>query len=214
MFEPPRDGPAMWEIGIPDRSAAEFYVPDPNPNYVNRLFINHPDRFRQYGLWERYAELYPDRDLVYTIGESNYATDWFYAQVTRRSDGDTYQPTTWQIRFSLDAVPPNSTYKFRVALASSANAELQVRFNDEARAVPHFTTGLIGRDNAIARHGIRGLYFLFSVDVRGAWLVRGTNTIYLKQPRNQSPFQGVMYDYLRLEGPCVVPAANSGPKAN
>ena len=90
----------------------------------------------------------------------------------------------------------------------------QVRFNDEARAVPHFTTGLIGRDNAIARHGIRGLYFLFSVDVRGAWLVRGTNTIYLKQPRNQSPFQGVMYDYLRLEGPCVVPAANSSPKAN
>ncbi|VAI86945.1 unnamed protein product [Triticum turgidum subsp. durum] len=214
VFEPPRDGPTMWEIGIPDRSAAEFYVPDPNPNYVNRLFINHPDRFRQYGLWERYAELYPDRDLVYTIGESNYATDWFYAQVTRRSDGDTYQPTTWQIRFSLDAVPPNSTYKFRVALASSANAELQVRFNDEARAVPHFTTGLIGRDNAIARHGIRGLYFLFSVDVRGAWLVRGTNTIYLKQPRNQSPFQGVMYDYLRLEGPCVVPAANSSPKAN
>ncbi|KAF7095679.1 hypothetical protein CFC21_097793 [Triticum aestivum] len=214
VFEPPRDGPTMWEIGIPDRSAAEFYVPDPNPNYVNRLFINHPDRFRQYGLWERYAELYPDRDLVYTIGESNYSTDWFYAQVTRRSDGDTYQPTTWQIRFSLDAVPPNSTYKFRVALASSANAELQVRFNDEARAVPHFTTGLIGRDNAIARHGIHGLYWLFNVGVSGAWLVRGINTIYLKQPRNQSPFQGVMYDYLRLEGPCAVPAANSGPKAN
>lgn len=44
VYEPPRDGPTLWEIGIPDRSAAEFYVPDPNPRYVNKLFINHPDR--------------------------------------------------------------------------------------------------------------------------------------------------------------------------
>lgn len=28
------------------------------------------------------------------------------------------------------------------------------------------------------------------------------------------PVPGVMYDYLRLEGPCVVPAANSSPEAN
>lgn len=44
VYEPPRAGPTLWEIGIPDRTAAEFYVPDPNPNYVNRLYINHPDR--------------------------------------------------------------------------------------------------------------------------------------------------------------------------
>lgn len=44
VYAPPRDGPTLWEIGIPDRTAAEFYVPDPDPNYVNRLFINHPDR--------------------------------------------------------------------------------------------------------------------------------------------------------------------------
>uniref|UniRef100_A0A0E0QM78 rhamnogalacturonan endolyase n=1 Tax=Oryza rufipogon TaxID=4529 RepID=A0A0E0QM78_ORYRU len=201
VYEPPRDGPTMWEIGIPDRSASEFYVPDPNPNYVNRLYINHPDRFRQYGLWERYAELYPDSDLVYTIGQSDYTTDWFFAQVNRRTDQSTYQPTTWQIKFNLDSVSPNSTYKFRVALASSANAELQVRFNNQDRTAPHFTTGLIGKDNTIARHGIHALYWLFNIDVSGAWLVQGMNTIYLKQPRNQSPFQGLMYDYLRMEGP-------------
>lgn len=40
-------------------------------------------RFRQYGLWERYADLYPDEDLVYTIGVSDYKKDWFFAQVTR-----------------------------------------------------------------------------------------------------------------------------------
>lgn len=41
------------------------------------------DRFRQYGLWTRYTDLYPDSDLVYTIGTSDYSKDWFYAQVPR-----------------------------------------------------------------------------------------------------------------------------------
>lgn len=44
VYEPPRDGPTLWEIGIPDRSAAEFYVPDPDPKYINKLYVNHPDR--------------------------------------------------------------------------------------------------------------------------------------------------------------------------
>lgn len=45
VYEPPRHGPTLWEIGIPDRSAAEFYVPDPNPKYINKLYLNHSDRF-------------------------------------------------------------------------------------------------------------------------------------------------------------------------
>ena len=44
VFEPPRDGPILWEIGIPDRSSAEFFVPDPDPKLVNKLCIKH-DRF-------------------------------------------------------------------------------------------------------------------------------------------------------------------------
>lgn len=44
VYEPPRDGPTLWEVGIPDRSAAEFYVPDPEPQHCNKLFVNHPDR--------------------------------------------------------------------------------------------------------------------------------------------------------------------------
>ncbi|KAK6938055.1 Rhamnogalacturonan lyase, domain II, partial [Dillenia turbinata] len=44
VFEPPRAGPTLWEIGIPDRSAAEFFVPDPNPMYINKLYVNHPDK--------------------------------------------------------------------------------------------------------------------------------------------------------------------------
>ncbi|XP_057434888.1 probable rhamnogalacturonate lyase B isoform X2 [Lotus japonicus] len=201
VYEPPRDGPTLWEIGIPDRSAAEFYVPDPNPKYINKLYVNHPDKFRQYGLWERYAELYPDKDLIYTVGVSDYTKDWFFAQVTRKKDDNTYQGTTWQIKFKLDNVNKSSIYKLRVALASATFSELQVRVNDPKANRPLFSSGLIGRDNSIARHGIHGLYWLYNVDIPGTRLVEGDNTIFLTQTRGNGPFQAIMYDYIRLEGP-------------
>ena len=45
VYEPPRYGPTLWDIGIPDRSAAEFFVPNPNPQYVNKLFCDQPQKF-------------------------------------------------------------------------------------------------------------------------------------------------------------------------
>ncbi|CAL9167744.1 unnamed protein product [Musa hybrid cultivar] len=201
VYEPPRDGPTLWEIGIPDRSAAEFFIPKPNPIYVNKLYVNHPDRFRQYGLWERYADLYPDSDLIYSVDESDYKIDWFFAHVTRKTGENSYQATTWQIKFQVDYVNQTGAYKLRVALASATISELQVRFNDATVNPPHFTTRLIGRDNSIARHGIHGLYWLFNIDVQSTWLIQGDNTIYLTQTKSASPFQGIMYDYIRMEGP-------------
>ncbi|KAK1395986.1 Rhamnogalacturonan endolyase [Heracleum sosnowskyi] len=176
VYEPPRDGPTLWEIGIPDRSAAEFYIPDPNPEHVNRVLFNHTDRFRQYGLWEKYAELYPNGDLVYTIGESVYQKDWFFAHVTRRKEDGSHQGTTWQIKFKLDSVDQKGIYKLRVALAAAALAELQIRINDPNTNRPIFTTRLIGRDNAIARHGIHGLYWMYNVDVPGNRLLQASKS--------------------------------------
>ncbi|KAJ4701497.1 Rhamnogalacturonate lyase family protein [Melia azedarach] len=201
VYNPPRDGPTLWEIGIPDRSAAEFYVPDPNPKYINKLYVNHPDRFRQYGLWERYAELYPHEDLVYTVDVSDYGKDWFFTQVTRKKDNNTYQGTTWQIQFKLNKTENNGTYKLRLALAAANVAQLLVRINDPLKNPPLFSTEVIGKDNTIARHGIHGLYYLYSVDVPGSLFLEGNNTIFLTQTESISPFQGVMYDYIRLEGP-------------
>ncbi|KDP41508.1 hypothetical protein JCGZ_15915 [Jatropha curcas] len=203
VYEPPRDGPTLWEIGIPDRSAAEFYIPDPNPNFINSLYVNHPDRFRQYGLWERYTDLYPDEDLIYTVGTSDFSKDWFFAHVTRKIDDNKYQATTWQIKFKLDNTNENGIYKLRLALATANVAELQVRINDPGTNPPLFTTGEIGHDNTIARHGIHGLYRLYSIEVPGALLVEGDNTIFLTQALATGPLQGIMYDYIRLEGPTI-----------
>lgn len=77
----------------------------------------------------------------------------------------------------------------------------KVRLNDAQALPPLFTTGLIGKDNTVARHGIHGLYRLYTVDIPGGELVVGNNTILLTQASSNSPFVGIMYDYIRLEGP-------------
>ncbi|PHT99869.1 hypothetical protein BC332_29657 [Capsicum chinense] len=40
IFEAIRNGPPLWEIGFPDRSAAEFLIPDPLPGFENHLYTN------------------------------------------------------------------------------------------------------------------------------------------------------------------------------
>ncbi|XP_026415560.1 probable rhamnogalacturonate lyase B isoform X2 [Papaver somniferum] len=200
VYEPPRDGPTLWEIGVADRSAAEFRVPEPNKNLMNRLYVDRGDWFRQYGTWEQYSQMYPTTDLVFTIGVNQHQRDWFYAHVPRKL-GNKYVPTTWSIVFKIDQVLPSGTYKLRIAIASATYAELQVRVNDEKAVRPLFTTGNIGKDNAIARHGIHGLYWLYTVNVPGNLLHPGKNTIFITQTRTSMPFNGFMYDYIRLEGP-------------
>ncbi|KAH1154619.1 hypothetical protein AAZX31_18G137800 [Glycine max] len=202
VYVPPRNGPTIWEIGFPDRKAAEFYVPEPYPTLMNKLYNEQRrDKFRQYGLWERYTDLYPNDDLVYTVGISKYRKDWFFAHVTRSTGNKTYQPTTWQIIFEHPNQIIRGNYTLQLALACTADADLQVRVNDPSANPPDFATGKIGGDSAIARHGVHGLYRLFSINVPSDRFVKGTNTIYLRQSRAMNPFQGVMYDYIRLERP-------------
>ncbi|XP_022962664.1 uncharacterized protein LOC111463085 [Cucurbita moschata] len=206
IYDPPRRGPTLWEIGIPDRKAAEFYIPDPEPtlmsHFYNNTKIQNPDKFRQYGIWARYADLYPDQDLVYNVDTDDYRRHWFYAHVTRATESGDYQATTWQIVFRLRGPIKTGTYTLRLALASSSHGVVDVRFNNPMARRPAFTTGYwnAGRDNAIARHGIHGLYRLFNFDVPSYYLVEGDNVIYLTQRRHAGPFQGVMYDYIRFEG--------------
>ncbi|KAF3327218.1 putative rhamnogalacturonate lyase B isoform X1 [Carex littledalei] len=145
-FEHPRAGPTLWEIGVPDRSAAEFFIPDTNPKYVNKLYIKD-EKYRQYGLWERYTDLYPKDDLVYKVGTSNYKKDWFYAHVTRKV-GEEYYTTTWQIKFNLNNAQKNSSYMLRVAIATSHMSRLEVRVNDP-NGKAHFRTNVFGGGNGI-----------------------------------------------------------------
>jgi len=41
IYDAPRNGPTLWEIGIPDRTAAEFFIPDAQPKLLNQLYVVH-----------------------------------------------------------------------------------------------------------------------------------------------------------------------------
>ncbi|XP_047340187.1 probable rhamnogalacturonate lyase B [Impatiens glandulifera] len=199
LFKPPRVGVTLWEIGYPDRSSQEFYIPNSDPYYSNYIFKSF-EKFRQYGLWYRYSQMYPRRDLVYIIGLSNHTKHWLFAQVTRNSQKNVFEGTTWQIVFRLEHIEKNGMYTLQLAIAGASGAELQVRVNRYEK-LPLFTTGLIGTENMIARHSNHGLYRLYSVSFRGSQLYMGKNVIYLTQTRGRTPFNGLMYDYIRLEAP-------------
>ncbi|CAI0405344.1 unnamed protein product [Linum tenue] len=163
VYHPPRNGPTLWEIGVPDRTASEFFIPDPKPFLTNKL----------------YTHILSDK----------------------KTGNKTYTAATWQIVFKLRKPSFAGNYTLHLALASAHASELQVRFNDKSVKKPHFSTGLIGKDNAVARHGIHGLYRLYSIPVPRRLLRRGSNRIYLTQSRSNDAFRGIMYDYVRFEGP-------------
>ncbi|XP_057794981.1 probable rhamnogalacturonate lyase B [Salvia miltiorrhiza] len=196
----PRDGPTVWEIGYPDRTAAKYFVPDVNPIYVNKLFLNTPEKYRQYGLWDRYTDLNPKSDQIYTIGVSDAKKDWFFAHVDRRIGDNKYVPTTWEIRFNLKLVVAG-IYKLRLALASATRSDLEVHVNQMNAEQLVFQVINLGADNAVCRHGIHGLYQLFIVDISSTLLINGDNCLFLTQARAGDALCGILYDYLRLEAP-------------
>jgi rhamnogalacturonan endolyase len=87
---------------------------------------------------------------------------------------------------------------------------LQLSVNKVDFRKPVFDTMQYGRDNAVARHGIHGLYRLWTIDVDSRLLLVGHNSFYLRQRKATGPFTAFMYDYLRLEAPaCSSPSGSA-----
>jgi len=63
---PVRKGKQVWDIGIPNRKALEFYM---------------GDKFNTLNISYELTKLYPNNDMTYTIGTSNFARDWFFQHV-------------------------------------------------------------------------------------------------------------------------------------
>ncbi|KAG7033955.1 rhiE, partial [Cucurbita argyrosperma subsp. argyrosperma] len=206
-YSPLRDGPTVWEIGFPDRTADSFYVPDVNPMYVNKLFLHSPEKFRQYGLWEGYSDLHPINDQVFTVGINDPKKDWFFAQVCRRGEDGKFVATTWSIKFNMTSLT-EGTYRLRLAIASATRSDLKINVNSmgsESSLV--FQLMNLGMDNTVCRHGNHGLYRNYSVEIPSSMLIKGDNSIFLTQARGGDELCGLLYDYLRLEAPDDTPSS-------
>ncbi|OAE22740.1 hypothetical protein AXG93_2035s1220 [Marchantia polymorpha subsp. ruderalis] len=209
VLRPKQKGPTVWEIGQPDRSAAEFLIPDLDKSRDSSDASSTggsgsgalKDGFRHYGVWDKFVELYPMADPVFVVGQSDYAKDWFFAHVNRPNRTTTQR----EIRFRLDAVVPGD-YTLRLAIAGAHQAALEIRLNNPSGSPLH-DTGAFGRDNALARAGIHGHYHEFSISLSHMNFRAGLNSLFLRQRKNQNKFSYVMYDYLRLEAPLVSPGS-------
>ncbi len=181
-WKPVRYGRQIWEIGIPNRSGAEFFKGD--------------DYFH-WGWYLEYPKLFPN-DVNFTIGESDYRKDWFFEQVphadypdaTGRGNG---RATTWTIRFSLPK-DLKGRATLRLALAGVSARSIDVAVNEK----PAGAVSGLAYNATINRDGIQGSWVEKDVTFDAGLLKEGRNQIQLTIPGGGLA-SGIIYDYLRLE---------------
>jgi rhamnogalacturonan endolyase len=172
-WQPVRYGRQVWEIGVPDRSAAEF---------------RHGDHFWVWGLYNEYPKEFPD-DVKFVVGKSDWRRDWNYAQPPR--DG---KPTTWSVAFDLPEAPRGRATLRLGICGSRGRGGVDVVVNDKAAG----GTGRLVDSGVMHRDGIRGFWEERKVSFDAALLKAGPNVLKLTNTgRNWT--EGVLYDYLRLE---------------
>ena len=69
-WQPVRVGKQLWDIGVPNRSGAEFFK---------------GNDYYHWGWYLEYAKLFPN-DVSYVIGRSDFHRDWFFEQVPHNED--------------------------------------------------------------------------------------------------------------------------------
>jgi rhamnogalacturonan endolyase len=185
IWTPVTHGTYLWQIGYADRSTAEF---------------KHGDDARH---WENFAYYITDfpNDVNYTIGKSDFAKDWNYAQWTLYNK----QPY-WSIHFNLPkALTGQAT--LTIGMAASSGSTLLVSVNGQSvSSLPMPKTG-----TAFYRSGNQdSQYHVCLVTFDAALLVAGDNEIRLAAS-DAKPFPagvdaltigapgGFMYDAIRLE---------------
>ena len=176
-------GTIAWEIGVPDRSAAEF---------------RHGADYFQGFTYILFAFEFPN-PLVYDVATSNWATDWNYAHSAYVQDGVNYA-WPWKINFNLASVPSSGNATLTLAWASADQAAMQVFVNSETTVFKDFYPSVSG-GNALVRQGVHAKYGVDYISIPVSLLRPGFNTITLVQRRVAGVASHVMYDYLNLELP-------------
>jgi rhamnogalacturonan endolyase len=174
-----RAGPTLWEIGIPDRGAAEF---------------RNGDRYWQWGNHLRYRKDFP-QGVDYLVGSSRWENDWHLCQPLDLSpDGKVLGPSVWKVRFDLKEVPAHGAHLRIGFCGSRGGVRLDLRLNGK----PAGATGPLPENGVMHRDSHRGFWFERGFPVPASALVAGRNTLEL-QLSGRTWHQGVLYDFVRLE---------------
>jgi rhamnogalacturonan endolyase len=182
-WQPIRFGKQLWDIGVPNRSGAEFFK---------------GDDYYHWGWYLEYAKLFPN-DVNYVIGRSDFRRDWFFEQVPHNEDPANTtgmgqgRSTTWSIAFGLPSAPHGQA-TLRLALCTADTRSLAVSVNSQAIGS---VTGL-APNSTIKRDGIAGHWSERDLVFDASLMKAGQNVVKLTISAG-SLTSGVIYDYLRLE---------------
>ncbi len=187
-WTPVRRGRQLWDVGIPNRTATEF--------------------FRAESYWEPeisldYAKLFP-KDITYIPGKSDFRRDWFFQHVPHNEDPAAKaapffgirgngRATPYAIRFDMAGAPKGKA-TLRLALCGTGIRELEVLVNEQPAGKVQLGMG----DGVITRHGIQGLWYERELGFDASLLKQGANVLTLVVPAGPIN-NGVIYDYIRLE---------------
>jgi rhamnogalacturonan endolyase len=177
-WKPERAGPTLWEIGIPNRSAAEFH---------------NGDRYWHWGNYLKFKSDFP-KGVNYTVGKSDWRRDWHLCQPLNLSiDGKVLGDSTWRVRFPLDQIPAGGT-RLRVAFCGSrADSRLALLLNGtEMASMTMPENGVMHRDSH------RGMWFERAFDIPPDRLRQGENLLEFRLS-GTAWHQGNLYDYIRME---------------
>ena len=178
FWTPKRAGPTLWEIGIPDRSAAEF---------------RNGDRYWHWGNYLKFKTDFPN-GVNYIVGKSDWKKDWHICQpLDLSADCEVLGDSTWKVRFPLATVPAGGT-RLRVSFCGSREgSRLAVLANGmEVGKV------VLPEDGTMHRDSHRGMWFERSFDIPAGRLNSGENVLQFRLS-GTAWHQGLLYDYIRME---------------
>ena len=182
-WQPVRYGKQLWDIGIPNRKASEFFKGD--------------DYFH-WGWYLEYPKLFP-KDVYYVVGKSDFHKDWFFEQLPHNENaGNTTgsgqgRSTTWSVAFNLPKAPRGKA-TLRLAICGIGARNLTATINEQSIGS---VTGLV-YNATINRDGIGGTLTTRDLSFDAALMKAGENVLKLTIPGGGLT-SGVEYDYLRLE---------------
>jgi rhamnogalacturonan endolyase len=218
VWTPTRLGATVWQIGIPDRNSNEFNNGEHNltpfsgvlPGYAGGAPHNTP---AAWAAFMDYSKQYPN-GVSFTVGSSDYGTDWNYCQPTVPS-GASYAGSTSKIFFNLASAPTASQQaRLYIAFAGLESSACILKVNGVVQtgtvmgstdgnyaAVANSTNGFTPPNHntdPIVRIGSNGTWGDAYLNFPATSLKAGLNEIDISN-RASGFADGFEYDYLRLE---------------
>jgi rhamnogalacturonan endolyase len=185
---PVRYGRLLWDIGIPNRNASEFFMAD-----------KHDDPEISF----EYAKFFP-QDVTFTIGKSDFTKDWFFQHVPHNENpaaksspysgaNSPGRATPYNIIFTMPPTPKGKA-TLRLAICGTGANTLTVTVNGKPAGNLEHLTG----DGTITRHGSQGIWYERTITFDAGLMEAGTNKLTITIPAGPIN-NGIMYDYICLE---------------